>query len=937
MMRYLLPLILVLATCWAGIPIPENVNPQPNQEMTTDDYRLPKDVIPINYFIELTPYLDTNDEKNFTFDGYSEIDLEIKENTKTITFHANQLKIADDVKLSYSQNGKSIKILKTEINEQMDFVTLNLEEELNSTLKNIKLSLNFTGVLNDNLRGFYRSSYQNGNKTRWLATTHFEPVAARQAFPCWDEPALKATFNIVINYSNKNYHALSNMLGKNEKNGTTIFPQTRKMSPYLVAFVVSDYKNNTNKEGNLSVWTRPNAINSTDFALEIGQETLKVLNEFTGIDYYTPKNMSGIKMDQISIPDFAAGAMENWGLVTYRESGLLYTEGKSTTQDKQAIAKVIAHEFAHQWFGDLVTCDWWDYIWLNEGFATFFEYYTTEQVVQNLYNDSWRLMDQFVIKNLQASAFVVDATIKTRPLNPDVSAKTPAQISSLFDDIAYKKGGSILRMLQQFLTEDIFQNGLRRYLNENQFTSVTPFQLFKAFTDDKIDKRLPNNTSLMNVMDNWLNKSGYPVVTVSKISESDQYNLTQERFFLVKPVEEDTTQWYIPITYVKEEAPNDIKSFWMIPGEPTIVTISNVSNWILFNKNQAGYYRVNYDDENWKKLAEYLNTENFENISSTNRAQLIDDALNLASAGYLPHKVSLQIITYLSKETDYMPWFTAIRAFDYLDGVLYGSKFYDSFHAFVAQKIKTFTETVNYTNPEGTHVEKLGKVLALDTACKYGLEDCETFAQEKLNEWLEGKEELSPDLKNGIICAGLRKGNEETWEKIVEKYKNNTDEQANILTGLGCASKDIVNKFLNSTIEKDPIIDILSAMSTIADRNAEAFEILLNFTNAHIQEIQEADKDNTKLPIIFNKLANKVSSSEQYIKLSEAVYEHLKELEKFTGWDSALKNLAWIKSYQEEVGKFFEEKIKEQNSNSATSFTLTSFLLIIPLLLARFN
>lgn len=163
MMRYLLPLILVLATCWAGIPIPESVIPQPIQEIL-DDYRLPKDVIPTNYVIELTPYLDTKDKKNFTFDGQSEIDLEIKKNnTKTITFHANELNITK-VKLIYS--GKPIEIISQEINKQKDFITLNLKEELNSTFKNIKLFLSFTGVLNDNLRGFYRSSYQDGKEKK---------------------------------------------------------------------------------------------------------------------------------------------------------------------------------------------------------------------------------------------------------------------------------------------------------------------------------------------------------------------------------------------------------------------------------------------------------------------------------------------------------------------------------------------------------------------------------------------------------------------------------------------------------------------------------------------------------------------------------------------------------------------------------------------------
>ncbi|XP_070160927.1 aminopeptidase N [Polyergus mexicanus] len=945
MMKYLLPLMLALAICWAGNPLFENVAPELNHELVRDElvldnYRLPDDVVPTNYVIELTPYLDTIDEKNFTFDGHSEIDLDIKRNTTTITFHAKQLKFnEEDVNLKI--DNKNISIENITLNEQKDFVTLTLKEQITSQMKG-KLILNYSGVLrNDELRGFYNSSYQKENETRWLATTHFEPVGARQAFPCWDEPAIKATFTIIINTRalNKEYQAVSNMLEDTtqKQENKTIFFQTPKMSTYLVAFVVSDYK----KEGNetFGVWTRSNAISSTKFAYEIGQETLNNLIKFTGINYNQPN--IPMKMDQISIPDFGAGAMENWGLVTYRESALLYTEGKTTTQDKQSIATVIAHEFSHQWFGNLVTCDWWDYIWLNEGFATFFQYYTTEQVVQTLFHESWRLMDQFVIKNLQASAFVIDATTKTRPLNSEIKTKNPNQIQALFDDIAYKKGASILRMLQKYLTEDVFQEGLKNYLTNHKYNSVTPDILFNEIETDDIKKGLPDNLSLYKVMDNWLNKAGYPVVTVERPENSTTIvNLKQQRFYLVKPAKQDTTQWYIPITYVTEEAPKDTKSLWMKPESASVhnntVWVNN-TQWILFNKDQTGYYRVNYYPDNWNRLAAYLQEKNYTIISDTNRAQLIDDALNLARAGYLNYDSALQITKYLNQETDYIPWYAAVRAFDYLDHILQGMENHDKYHAYVAQKIEKFANKVNYTDPEGSHVTKLGKVLALDTACKYGQKDCENFAKEELEQWLkeEGGKKLSPDLRRGIICAGLRKGDADTWQKTLKKFQDSIDinERGDILSGLGCASMENVDKLLSSTI-KENAKDIFSVMSSIAAGNAKSVDALLDFINKYIEEIKKIDKNNKQLSALLNKLAIKVTTYEQYIQLSLVVYKYAQE---FTVLAQAIENLAWIETYQPIVQKWIDDNHKQKEPNSATSFTLASFLVIIPVLLARFN
>ncbi|XP_011050630.1 PREDICTED: aminopeptidase N-like [Acromyrmex echinatior] len=960
-MRFLLSLMLVLATCWASYPSSDDVAPQLIEEVL-DNYRLPLNVIPTEYDIKLQPIFESSNQDNFTFKGESVITLFTAIETNTIIFHAKEINITEkSIKLTDKKENKIYNIteLKEDINK--DFVIL-IFKDLIPAKKNIQLSLHYTGKLNDKLRGFYRSSYQNKEgKKIWLATTHFEPVSARQAFPCWDEPQFKAHFTITITVPQKNYIAISNMPEKKTENLNTIFEKTPPMSTYLVAFVVSDFTSLQNNK-NFRVWAKPTVEkDAKEFALKYGLETLQVLKNFTNIDYYG-KEQGMSKLDQIAIPDFAAGAMENWGLVTYRESRLLYIENKTTTEEKQALATIIAHELSHQWFGNLVTCIWWNYIWLNEGFATFFQYYITDKVIPQLYKDekSWRLMEQFVIKNVQASAFVVDASSKTRALNPKTSSiQTTAQIRSLFDDIAYKKGASILYMIQGFLSEDVFQEGLKKYLNDYKGKSVDSNDFFKSVqtSTKKVEECLPKSVTLTQVMDNWVNKPGYPVITVTWNKKlPGTVNITQERFFSVKPVKEDKTQWYIPINYVTEESPEkvmptDKKSRWLIPGTNASIDKLNDTKWILFNKNQTGFYRVNYDNSNWQKLASYLNSPSYLNISATNRAQLIDDALNLARTGHLAYEIALQITLYLSHETDYIPWYTATRAFNYLDTVLISRKNYTNYQKYVAEKIKSFALTVNYTDlRNSTHVDKLAKVLALNTACKYGLEDCNNFANEKLADWLDNKtkedeKKLLPDLRRGILCAGLRNASPQIWNATLQKYKTtkDKDEKADILAGLGCAtSKETIQKFLALTLEKDSDIDIFAALNSICAGNAESFDILIEFIKDKIETIHNADKeDNSLLNALLNHLSDKVVTTKQYGELSLLIHRQLQDAQKLEVLSVAINKLAWINTHRDDVETWIVKNCETCNENkpdssSACSITLSLFLPIILLLLTRF-
>lgn len=425
------------------ISIPETTSTAAYQD-PQEDFRLPKNTVPTHYAIHLKT---TVHEADTDFQGIVNIHLDVKEPTNKITVHNRDLNI--DSATLYGVGDEGTYELATSYNNQ----TEQLSFQASSTLPigSYILTITYNGSLQRyGSLGFLRKSYRTeDNDRRYLAATHFEPTGARTAFPCYDEPTLRTTFSLSITH-HSSYNAVSNMpqLGSevdpNDPNfQTTSFMTTLKMPTYLLAFVVSDFE--TRSLGQQLIHAKPNSMKETEFALNSGVLILDKLSEYTGISYYDYQP----KMAQIAIPEWSSGAMENWGLVTYREAGLLFNGDLNTYRVKIGIITTIAHEYTHQWFGDLVATDW-SYLWMKEGFATLYGYYGAQLAYPNE-----QFMDLFQVQSLQP-ALAQDSRATTRPMN--WYANTPSEISRLFDVVAYGKGTyNAVKWGSHFLNHLFFQ------------------------------------------------------------------------------------------------------------------------------------------------------------------------------------------------------------------------------------------------------------------------------------------------------------------------------------------------------------------------------------------------------------------------------------------------------------------------------------------------
>ncbi|XP_076637043.1 uncharacterized protein LOC143349583 [Colletes latitarsis] len=708
---------------------------------------------------------------------------------------------------------------------------------------------------------------------------------------------------------------------------TTTFKESKRMSSYLVAFVVSDYEKKETKDEKFRVYTKPHALDQTTFALEFGEKVISKLDDYTGIKYLDKMP----KIDQISIKDFTAGAMENWGLVTYRETALLYEQNVSTTRSKQSIATIIAHEFAHQWFGNLVSPKWWEYIWLNEGFANYFQYFITNQL-----EESWRLMEVYAVEALQGTAFVSDAKENTRPMNKAVVS--PNEISNLFDNIAYQKAGSVIRMMSSILTEKIFQQRIQSYLKEYEFKIAESKNLIDHLQGD--EKNTWADQKFETIMDEWINKPGYPVVTVNKTDK--EVVLSQERFMLYGA--NNSTKWWIPITYVMQSDANfnnTTPQLWLGKTENLTIPINATrDNWIIVNTQQTGYYRVNYDVNNWKQLQKYLLTKDYVKIHPVNRAQLIDDALAMARTSRLDYAVALSLSLYLHQETDYIPWITANRHLNFFQNMLYTSKHYAMYKSYVRYLLDAVVKNVKYGPQEkDEHITKIHRANVMKWACKVEEKACLEYAEKEFEAWLKDPKtyKLDADLKSNILCYGLRSANEDKWQKTKDALSQTTadeDELNTLLAVMGCSkSLPILKKLLEQSLLPESSMDFdVAVQSVLANNPLEGFDLVLNNIVDNYEKIKQLNNSEDKIKSCIDNLGNLVVTPDQFLRLSMLNTKVGAKADTVQSTvEKSTRNINWLGLHGEAVENWLHKNEQLFHSTGST-IVLTSFLLVLAFL-----
>jgi puromycin-sensitive aminopeptidase len=599
---------------------------------SSNPYRLARSVVPSAYRIFLTPDLSA-----FTFAGRVEIDVEINEPVSEITLHASELELGA---LSVTADGTSYRSLEHRTDETYETVTFVFDREI--PRGSAVLEIAYDGILNDQLHGFYRSTFtDNDNVEHVIATTQFEHSDARRAFPCWDEPSFKATYQVNLTvpshlaaYSNSPVTSDTD-LGNGQR--SVSFSPTMKMSTYLVAFVIGPFEETAPVDVDgvpLRVVYPKGKGNLSDLALEAGAFALRFFSDYFAIPY------PGEKLDMIAIPDFAFGAMENLGCVTYRETALLVDPQSASRAEIQRVAEVVHHELAHMWFGDLVTMEWWEGIWLNEAFATFMQLVCT-----NAFRPQWKIwVDQGVSRDI---ALEVDGLHSTRPIEYEVIS--PDDTQGMFDALTYEKGGSVLRMCEQYLGESTFRDGVRHYLKTHEYANTVTTDLWDALEH-------VSGQPVRDMMNSWILQGGHPLVTLADGFISQR-----------------------PFAYGDATGPSAIGSSWLVPvmtrslhggvlsrhlllDEPIAVTDDPP---VVLNAGGSGVFRSRYGDTELAAIAPHI-----AELEELERATLLADSWAALYASAVTWKDFYAIAQGLGAQDEPTPWGFAATAIGMVERVL---------------------------------------------------------------------------------------------------------------------------------------------------------------------------------------------------------------------------------------------------------------------------
>ena len=793
--------------------------------------RLPGGVTPDHYTLIFAP-----DLQKATFGGEETIDVQVVKAASAITLNAAELEFQE----ATVTQGEKTQTAQTSFAAEKEQATLTLPEALQPGPASIHIK--FTGILNDKLRGFYLAR----TKERNYGITQFESTDARRAFPCFDEPALKAKFDITL-IVDKGDTAISNASiasdtpGPAEGNHTIKFATTPKMSTYLVAMAVGNFECNEGSAENIPVRVcgTPDKKPLGTAALRYAEEILKFYNQYYGIPYPFGK------LDIVGAPDFEAGAMENTAAIYYRESDLFIDDKNSSVDSHQRVFEVLAHEMAHQWFGDLVTMKWWDNIWLNEGFATWMAL-KPSQALHPEWNAS---LDAVSATN---GALQLDALVNTHPIL--VKAETPEEISELFDSISYEKAAAVLRMIESYVSPDVFRRGVNVYLRKYAYSNATADDFWNSLT-------LASGRPVDKIMPTFVEQAGEPLIKVKSaclnpVPEKSPAKKSSRRRRVVKPVPKTQVtvvqerfwanpgaapkkdqQWMAPLCVKTEGA----KPFCQILSQKEqTLPVAGCSPWVFVNGNATGYYRTQYDKDDLEKLIAVIGT----GLTTAERISLVNDEAALVGSGQESMSTFLDLTAALNQDSERSVVESYSSTLDFIDDYLLAGNDAGPFRAWVRSNFQPmmaktgWTQTGNET--EDTHTLRSDLIHILGIVGQ----DPETIrkSNDLAEQYLKDPNSVDASIAKNVLEVAAHNGNEALFEQYVSALSkmHSPEQYYNVLGSLAeFREPGVVERVLEFNVSENVRSQDASLLLARILRNTGNQKIAWDWVKAHWPDVEK--------------------------------------------------------------------------------------------------
>jgi puromycin-sensitive aminopeptidase len=731
-------------------------------------YVLPSAVVPVSYRLEITP-----DLVGLDFRGSEDIDVVVSESVDCITLHAKELSVTAVTYSSAARGGDSRPLPALEIAYHVVDTTVRFTFGEKLPVGEGVLHVEFSGILNGDMAGFYRSSYCDADgKTLVMGSTQFEALDARRAFPCWDEPAVKACFSLSL-VVDADLTALSNMNDVKSQflpggKRRVVFAASPKMSTYLLAWAVGKFdciQTRTTHGVLIRIFSPPGQAERGRFALACGVRSLDFFDDYFQVPYPLPK------LDMLCCTEFACGAMENWGLVTYREVDLMVDEQKASSQQRQRVAIIIAHELAHQWFGNLVTMQWWNDLWLNEGFASFMEHLTVDALFP-----SWNIWEQFTTDAMGA-ALRLDALRSSHPIQ--VPIFRAEEVEQVFDAISYCKGSTVIRMAASVLGPAHFRKGLQIYMDRHKYSNTVTDDLWNAWSE-------ASGIDLPALMQSWTKQMGYPYLTV----RAEAYNAAtasldielEQNWFLADgsctPEEAASKLWAIPLIFGTPASVSDTVAVMDSRRQTFSVPVSGPGDWVKVNAGQQSMVRVAYTPAMSARLLPAIRAKA---VLPVDRAALLLDAYALAKAGLGSAEAVVRYLSSFGDEDNATVWTAVAGVLSGLSSMMedIGGEAHGQFKAMAGSMVKRALDRTGWDEKATDgHVDKLLRTTIVGLLDEFCSEDTEVLAEarRRFDEHWEEPSVLPSDYKTTIYKLILKSSATSVeYDRILQTFYDTND------------------------------------------------------------------------------------------------------------------------------------------------------------------